>query len=87
MFLNSQKIEEIFYQCYTDIYKLSTPSAVYDEIIKDEKFSYRDYHISSHIFDMIVNEQIARHKLKSYDAQKIKTSLYLGHAPIFDNLL
>ena len=82
---------EAIRECYRKLYKASTPSADFDELVNnapiDENgqkvIDFMGYEICEYEFSEIVDEVIKKHKIKTHRITPFKNSIYLGCSPKF----
>jgi hypothetical protein len=80
-----KRLDEALMECYSRLYKASTPSVeflslpIYD---KDSEF-YLDYEIEEEKFELIVAGIFKEYKIKLVDRAPFRTTLLLGCAPKF----
>jgi len=85
------KEEEAMRECYRKLYKASTPSADFDELVNkasiDENgqkvIDFMAHEICEYEFSEIVDEVIKKHKIKTHRVTPFKNSIYLGCSPKF----
>jgi len=85
------KEQEAIRECYRKLYKASTPSADFDELINkapiDENgqkvIDFMAHEICEHEFSQIVDEVIKKYKIKTRRVTPFKNSIYLGCSPKF----
>jgi len=80
-----KRLDEALMECYSRLYKASTPSIefssrpIYD---KSSEF-YLDHEIAQEEFELIVAEIFKEYKVKPYDRAPFRTTLLLGCVPKF----
>jgi len=77
--MKSDKLYETLLNCYREIYR--SLGVDFDKIDKQEGF-YLNYEIDGVVEDKIVNEFINSQRLTRHQKQVIKSSYYLGCAPV-----
>jgi len=85
---------EAMRECYRKLYKASTPSADFDELMNnatvDENgqkvIDFMAHEICEYEFSEIVDEVIKKHKIKTHRVTPFKNSIYLGCSPKFKKL-
>jgi len=85
------KEQEAIRECYRKLYKASTPSADFDELMNnapiDENgqkvIDFMAHEICEHEFAQIVDEVIKKYKIKTRRVTPFKNSIYLGCSPKF----
>jgi len=85
------KEQEAIRECYRKLYKASTPSADFDELINkapiDENgqkvIDFMAHEICEYEFSQIVDEVIKKYKIKTHRLTPFKNSIYLGCSPKF----
>lgn len=86
---SDKKLGEILRECYIELYKASTPSADFEELVakapineKGQKvIDYNAYEISKTDFDNIVDKVYAKHKITKSEKHRLMMSVYLGCSP------
>ena len=87
------------YDLYRDLYKHSTPSASFDELVKNAKvikepngrelkcIDYENYTIDNALYDNIVQRHMSRnkHKLDKQQRDRFYVQAYLGCGPTTTN--
>lgn len=84
-----KKMGELVWEIYRDLYKNSTPSADFDQLIanaevneRGEKLlSFMDYYLEKEKFDEIVESHLKGKKLTERELRAIKFEIYLGASP------
>ncbi len=69
------KEEKILLDIYRKIYKECTPSADYDQLLKDETTNFKSYNISMLSYYMIVEEALKGNKLTNLKKAVLKNIL------------
>lgn len=69
------KEEKILLDIYRKIYKECTPSADYDQLLKDETTNFKSYNISILSYYMIVEEALKGNKLTNLKKAVLKNIL------------
>lgn len=69
------KEEKILLDIYRKIYKECTPSADYDQLLKDETTDFKSYNISMLSYYMIVEEALKGNKLTNLKKAVLKNIL------------
>ena len=85
------KEQEAMRECYRKLYKSSTPSADFDELMNnapiDENgrkvIDFMAHEICEYEFSQIVDEVIKKYKIKTHRVTPFKNSIYLGCSPKF----
>lgn len=83
------KHEQILWDMYRELYKNSTPSADFDELVKNATINERGekvidfmaYSITQEQLDEIIDSELKKHRLAKWEKQMLKTSCYLGCSP------
>ena len=91
MMYATAKEEEAMRECYRKLYKASTPSADFDELVNnafiDENgqkvIDFMAYEICEYEFSEIVDEVIKKHKIRSHRQDLFKNTILLGCSPKF----
>lgn len=84
-----KKIVELIQEIYRDLYKNSTPSADFDELVANAEINERgekiihfmDYYLEKEKFDEIVESHLKGKKLTDRELRSIKFEIYLGASP------
>lgn len=69
------KEEKILLDIYRKIYKECTPSADYDQLLKDETTNFKSYNISMLSYYMIIEESLKGNKLTNLKKAVLKNIL------------
>ena len=69
------KEEKILNSIFRQIYKECTPSADFDELIKDESTNYKSYYISMLSYHLIVEENLTGNKLTNLKKATLRNQL------------
>ena len=85
------KSDQIIWDIYRELYKNSTPSADFDELVNAaEKNSggqkvipFNDYEISEEDFNRIIEEQLKGKRLTKWAKQMVRNTILLGCSPRF----
>ena len=91
MKMKKDKIEEALFDCYRELYKHSTPSADYQELIDNAEvdsrgqrvINVRDYEIHPDDYDLIIENIFKKHKISKSIQQTFKSTIQLGCSPKF----
>lgn len=86
--MTNKKIDQLIHDCYVELYKNSTPSCDFDQLVKEAKLNERgqkiipfdDYEISNAMFWSIVNKYASLVRPK-YKQQMFKNTILLGCSP------
>lgn len=89
--VKQETIDKLILECYIELYKHSTPSVDFNELLKTKKknrfgqkiIPFDDYEIEQSKFQDIVEEIAKKYKLKGITNQQFKTTIYLGCSPKF----
>lgn len=89
--MNNKKLEKIIWETYELLYKASEPSVDFNKLVKEAKINkmgqkeipYNDYLISQESFNEILDNQIKKYKLKSFNILSFKNTITLGCSPKF----
>jgi len=89
--VKQETIDKVILDCYTELYKNSTPSIDFNELLKTKKknrfgqkiIPFDDYEIDKDKFNIILEKMIKKHKLKGIFINQFKTTIYLGCSPKF----
>jgi hypothetical protein len=85
----TNKEEKAMLECYRRLFKASTPSGDFDDLVSNAKLNKRgqkeipfmDYEIEEEMMSNIVNEVTAEFKIKGYRKNAFRASIYLGCSP------
>ena len=89
--MKKDKIEEALFDCYRELYKHSTPSADFQEMMDKAELNdrgqkvinFNDYEIHQNDFDLIIENILKKHKISKTIHQTFKNTIYLGCSPKF----
>jgi hypothetical protein len=87
--MKEKKLEKLVLDIYRELYKNSTPSADFDELLKnatiDERgekiIPFMDYYIDKEKFDEIVENKLKTVKLDEWYKRGVRFNVYLGCSP------
>lgn len=87
--MTREKINEATLYCYIELYKNATPSADFNELLKNaenidgkKQIPFMNYEIESKKLDFIIDETIKRFKIKKgYWSDAFRGSILLGCSP------
>ena len=85
------KEEEAMRECYRKLYKASTPSADFDELLKNaiinengqKVIDYNAHEICEYEFSEIMSDVIKEYKIRSHRQDLFKNTILLGCSPKF----
>lgn len=91
--MSIKKLSKAFKEAYIRLYKESTPSADFDELVKNAKINesgervidYNSYTISKDSFESIINNVAKEFKLRGMYKKSFYFEMYLGAAPRIEN--
>jgi hypothetical protein len=91
MSAREKKYNEAMMLCYTELYKQSTPSADFQELIDNatinesgqKEIPFLNYEIEEEVCDNIIDSVIKKYKFKNWEAKSFRTSIILGCSPKF----
>lgn len=83
------RAEELIVEIMTELYKNSTPSADYKELVKNAKenelgqkvIDFDSYYLPQDQFDEIVESKLKESRLPKWKKQGVKNFVYLGASP------
>jgi hypothetical protein len=83
------KQEKIMWQIYIDLFKAATPSADFEELVKNstvnergqKEINFMDYSISKSDYDCIMGSNLKGKRLTKLSKQMITNSINLGCSP------
>lgn len=85
------RAEELFIEIMTELYKNSTPSADFNELVENAEtnefgqkvIDFDSYYLPQDQFDEIVDSKLKKSRLPKWKKQSIKASIYLGASPSY----
>lgn len=91
MSLATKNEEKAIWECYRRLYKASTPSTDFDELVKnasinelgEKEIDFNSYEICEYQFSEIIQEVIKEYKIKKWRRQMFKNTITLGCSPKF----
>jgi len=91
MIYATAKEEEAMRECYRKLYKASTPSADFDELVNNASIDengqkvidFMAYEICEYEFSEIVSDVIKEYKIRSHRQDLFKNTILLGCSPKF----
>ena len=91
MMYATAKEEEAMRECYRKLYKASTPSADFDELVNNASIDengqkvidFMAYEICEYEFSEIVSDIIKEYKIRSHRQDLFKNTILLGCSPKF----
>lgn len=91
MMYATAKEEEAMRECYRKLYKASTPSADFDELVNNASIDengqkvidFMAYEICEYEFSEIVSDVIKEYKIRSHRQDLFKNTILLGCSPKF----
>jgi hypothetical protein len=86
-----KKYNDAVMTCYIELYKQSTPSADFQELMDNatindrgqKEIPFNDYEIEEKLFDSVIDSVIKKYKFKNWEARGLKNSILLGCSPKF----
>ena len=93
--MNAEKQNSILCEIYRSCYKASTPSADFDELIKDAEannrrgpnggldIEFHKYSMKRNDFDDIFEAAMKKHRVPKHMWSRFSTTLHLGATPCF----
>ena len=89
--MREEKAKKIVYECYRKIYKLATPSADFDELMKnspkDSKgkpvIPFLDYEIEEEVEQKIIKDVGKKYCLSKLEKSQLNFTIILGVSPIY----
>lgn len=87
--MNHKKIDKIIHEIYSELFKASTPSVSFDELVENatinergqKEIPFMDYEIEEEKLDEIFNAAMKRHKVPKWMVNKFRFTIYLGCSP------
>lgn len=91
MIYATAKEEEAMRECYRKLYKASTPSADFDELVNNASIDengqkvidFMAYEICEYEFSEIMSDVIKEYKIRSHRQDLFKNTILLGCSPKF----
>lgn len=91
MMYATAKEEEALRECYRKLYKASTPSADFDELLKNATINengqkvidYNAHEICEYEFSEIMSDVIKEYKIRTHRQDLFKNTILLGCSPKF----
>jgi hypothetical protein len=91
MSAREKKYIEAAMLCYTELYKQSTPSANFQELMDNatinetgqKEIPFLNYEIEEEVCDRIIGSIIKKYKFKDWEAKGFRASIILGCSPKF----
>lgn len=89
----TQKEEQAIWECYRRLYKASTPSADFDELVENapinesgqKQIDYNSYEIEYETCNQIIKDIIKEYKIQKWKRQLFNNTIILGCSPKFKN--
>lgn len=86
------KVDKIIYNIYRELYKHASPPADFDKLVEyaqlnefgQKEIPFNDYLIKESAANDIIDKELSKHRLYSYQKRAIKGAVYLGCSPKFD---
>lgn len=83
--------EKAIHECYKRLYKASTPSVDFDELVQnatinklgEKVIDFNSYEIDHEMFSEIVKKVIKEYKIEIWKRQLFKNTIMLGCSPKF----
>jgi hypothetical protein len=84
-----EKDKEILWEMYREAFKLSTPSADFDELVNNattnefgqKEIPFMDYECDEEVLENIVETTMKRHKVPTWRRKQFSVAFYLGCSP------
>jgi hypothetical protein len=84
-----KQLAKIVMDCYREMFKQSTPSADFDELLDKAELNefgqkvidFMSYELEEEKFEEILTSTIKSNKLNEYDAKRVSVNVYLGCSP------
>jgi hypothetical protein len=81
--------DNVIMDCYKEIYKQSEPPADFEVLLEnatidqngDKDIPFMDYSIDVDVMDKIIMECGKKHKLKKWEKEKLRVTIFLGCSP------
>jgi len=91
MSARDKKYNDAMMACYIELYKQSTPSANFQELMDNatinergqKEIPFNDHEIEEELFNNIINIVVKKYKFKNWEARALKNSVLLGCSPKF----
>jgi len=87
----TQNEEKAIWECYRRLYKASTPSADFDELVKnasinesgEKQIDFNSYEIDYETYNQIIKDIIKEYKIQKWKRQLFTNTISLGCSPKF----
>ena len=87
--MNNKKLESIMWDIYRVLYKNSTPSADFDELVAKATINERGqkvidfmaYSIDHKLLEELMETELKKHRISKWDKGMIRSSIWLGCSP------
>lgn len=84
-----KKLDRLIWDIYRDLYKNSTPSANFDELVENatlnelgqKEVPFMNYYIDQDKMDEIIESHLKQKRLTNREVRAIKFQVYLGCSP------
>ena len=85
------KVDEAIHKCYVELFKNSTPSADFDQLVEEAEINehgqkvidFMSYEIDEDNYKVIVESIIKEYKIESWKKQMFRNTIALGCSPKF----
>ena len=89
----TQNEEKAIWECYRRLYKASTPSADFDELVQnasinesgEKQIDFNSYEIDYETYNQIIKDVIKEYKIQKWKRQLFNNTIMLGCSPKFKN--
>lgn len=89
--MKQEKLESAIMECYCELFKNSSPSADFTELVKTAKLNefgqkeipFMDYSIEEAKYTEIVSSIVHKYKIPKHLVQRFNTTIALGCSPKF----
>lgn len=87
----TKKEEQIIWDIYVDIYKMSTPSADFNELVDKapmddrgrKEIYFMNYEIEEYVFDKILDSHLKGRRITKLKQRMIRNTILMGCSPKF----
>lgn len=89
--MKKDKIDTALLHCYRQLYAHSTPAANFDKLLEEAKtnqfgqkvIDFMSYELDEELFRDILEQTIVDYKIKNYQKQMFRNTIFLGCSPKF----
>ena len=92
--MKQEKIDKILNEIYVRLYKESTPTADFNELVENavinefgqKEIAFMDYEITDEALDSIIKKTMKEYRVPKVYRDKFKYTIYLGCSPKTKNI-